>query len=72
MHVLEQPEVALPLAQENWLLQKEPWDARLLLEAALATGEPVAARAALDQLAKDKTDHAWLRRLAARLERHGQ
>jgi hypothetical protein len=43
---------ALRLAQHNWRTQREPWDLRLLLEAALAAGRPEAAEPAL----------AWLRR----------
>jgi tetratricopeptide (TPR) repeat protein len=34
LRLLGQPAVALPLARENWGIQKEPADARLLLEAA--------------------------------------
>ena len=34
----KQPERALALALENWAQQHEPWDARLVLEAALAAG----------------------------------
>lgn len=34
---------ALMLARENWAVQKEPADARLLVEAALAAGQPAAA-----------------------------
>jgi hypothetical protein len=42
---------ALALAQENFAIQREPWDARLLLEAALAARDLHAAQPAL----------AWLR-----------
>lgn len=34
---------ALQLAQDNWAAQHEPWDARLLIEAAQAAGRPEAA-----------------------------
>ena len=37
------PVRALRLAQDNWRAQREPEDARLLLEAALAAGQPAAA-----------------------------
>jgi Tfp pilus assembly protein PilF len=43
LHLLQQPAEALRLAQENWQAQHETWDARLMLEAALAAGEPDAA-----------------------------
>lgn len=34
---------ALRLAQDNWAIQHEPWDARLLLAASLAANQPAAA-----------------------------
>jgi tetratricopeptide (TPR) repeat protein len=38
---------ALALARANWDVQHEPWDVRILLEAALAAGDPKAAAPAL-------------------------
>jgi tetratricopeptide (TPR) repeat protein len=38
------PALALRYAQDNWALQHEPWDARLLVEAAAAAGRPQAAQ----------------------------
>lgn len=38
LHLLNKPDKALELAQKNWLVQREPRDARILLEAALASG----------------------------------
>lgn len=43
LHLLKQPDKALKLAVANWQVQKEPADARILLEAALAAHEPEAA-----------------------------
>ena len=43
LHLLQQPAEALRLAEENWQQQHETWDARLVLEAAQAAGEPDAA-----------------------------
>ncbi|MGQ0697991.1 MAG: tetratricopeptide repeat protein [Panacagrimonas sp.] len=37
------PERTLEIALENWAIQHEPWDARVLLEAAKAAGRPAAA-----------------------------
>jgi tetratricopeptide (TPR) repeat protein len=34
------PQTALDLARKNWQVQREPWDTRLLLEAAVAAQEP--------------------------------
>jgi len=39
LHLLNNPRTALRLAQENWLVQKEPADLRILLEVASATGD---------------------------------
>jgi len=39
LHLLNKPEPALELAQINWSVQREPRDARILLEAALASGK---------------------------------
>lgn len=43
LHLLGQPQEALQLALANWEVQREVWDARLVLEAALASGAPQAA-----------------------------
>src|SRR6266480_2648592 len=58
----------LALAKENWTLQREPRDARILLEAALAANDPKAAQPALYWLARTGYQDPYLRRLAARLE----
>jgi hypothetical protein len=59
----------LSLAKENWTLQREPRDARVLLEAALATNDPAAARPALDWLASSGYEDPYLRRLGAQVRR---
>jgi hypothetical protein len=41
---------ALQLAKANWDVQREPWDARIYLEAALAAGDRSAARPVLEWL----------------------
>lgn len=43
LRLLKQPEAALKLARANWAVQKEPADARILLEAARAAGKAHAA-----------------------------
>ena len=43
LHVERDPETALAIAQRNWVVQRAPWDARVLLEAALAARQPEAA-----------------------------
>jgi hypothetical protein len=52
LHLLDAPKSALKLAQENWQVQKEPADIRILLEAALAAHDAAEADAARDWLRK--------------------
>jgi len=64
----QQPGEALTLAQRNWAKgQREPQDARLLLEAALAARQPEAAREVLDWLARVKLEDQRLTELSRRL-----
>ncbi len=58
---------ALLLAQQNFAVQSEPADARILLEAALAARNPAAARPALDWLAASGIQSVALQPLAAAL-----
>jgi hypothetical protein len=64
---LKQPEPALRLARENWAVQREPSDARLLLESAIANDEPQAAQPVLDFLAQTKLEDVQLAALGERL-----
>jgi hypothetical protein len=68
LHLLKQPDKALKLAQANWQLQKEPKDARILLEASIAANDPNAAEPVLELLRQTGMEHAQLRRLADRLK----
>ena len=67
LHVLKRPEDALRLAQRNWQVQREPRDARALLEAALALRRPAAAQPALDWMTQSRIEDWYLERLAAQL-----
>jgi hypothetical protein len=58
---------ALQLAQSNYAVQREPADARMLLEAALAAKQPAAAAPALQWLTDSGIESQVLRDLAARL-----
>ena len=58
---------ALRLAQENWLTQHEPSDARMLLEAALGAKNPAAAKPALDWLAQSHIEDRHLKKLAGQI-----
>ena len=65
------PREALRLARANFASQREPRDARILLEAALAAGEPEAAAPALAWLERTRLEDVALRRLAARVRAGG-
>jgi predicted Zn-dependent protease len=66
--LLGNKEKALALAQENWKLQREPRDARILLEAALAMKDPTTAQEALDWLERSGHEDPGLRRTAEKLK----
>ena len=59
---------ALVLAKQNYAVQKEPADARILLEAALAARQPAAAQPVLDWLASSGVESVVLRALAGQLK----
>jgi hypothetical protein len=61
------PKAALAAALENWKTQREPRDAAVLLEAALAARQPKAAAPALRWLEESRFESARLRKLAAAL-----
>jgi len=63
------PARALRLAAQNWTIQREPADARVLLEAAAKAGRPDAAAPALAWLAETGCEWPRLRDLAAALRR---
>jgi Tfp pilus assembly protein PilF len=61
------PQSALDMARRNWQVQREPWDTRLLLEAAIAAEQPQAAIEALDFLQKAKLEDPIIEPLARQL-----
>lgn len=69
LHLLKDPQEALRLAEANWAQQREPWDVRILLEAALAAGAPDAARPVLDWLATAHLEDEQVQALVAKLAR---
>ncbi len=62
------PETALEMAQSNWRLQREPWDVRVLLEAALAAHRPQAAAPVLEFLRETKLEDPVIEPLARTLQ----
>jgi tetratricopeptide (TPR) repeat protein len=69
LELQHEPQVALGLARRNWQVQREPWDTRLLLQAALAAGQPQAAAEALEFLQKTKLEDPVIEPLAQELRR---
>ena len=59
---------ALALARENWAVQREPADGRILLEAAVAARDVAAAQPVLDWMAASGIESVPLRGLADRLK----
>lgn len=64
LHVRGNAQAALKLAQLNWAVQKETADMRVLLEAALAAGDPNAAAPVRDWLRRHAVEDVTLARLA--------
>ncbi len=71
LHLLGEPERALRLAKENWRVQREPWDARLVLEAALAAGAAAAAAPVVEWLEEVRLEDVRIGPLIRRLEAAG-
>ena len=67
LQILNRPDEALKLAESNWRVQREPRDARVLLDAAIAANRPDAARPVLDWITQTGIEDWYLRRLAAKL-----
>lgn len=65
LHLLGDARAALRLAQENWQVQKEPADLRVLMQAAVAAGDAATLRAARDWIVGTGLEDVELRRLAA-------
>jgi Tfp pilus assembly protein PilF len=72
LHVENDPKKALMLAQENWKVQREPRDARIFLEAALALKNAAAAKPALQWLEDSRIEDHSLARLARQLNGAGK
>ena len=64
LQLQQRPEEALRLAQRNWLVQREPRDARVLLDAALALRRPQAAQPVLDWMTRSNIEDWYLQRAA--------
>ncbi|AVR95204.1 hypothetical protein [Pseudoduganella armeniaca] len=60
LHLRGEPAAALALARQNWQVQKEPADLRILLEAAQLAGDERTARAARDWMRRNGTQDVML------------
>lgn len=69
LHLRGDVPAALALAKKNWAVQKEPADARLLLEAALAARDIAAAQPVLQWMASTGFEDRQATALAARLRK---
>jgi tetratricopeptide (TPR) repeat protein len=63
LSVLKEPKDALKLAKANWLVQHEPQDAKILLEAAIASRELTAAKPVLEWFETTKLEDAAIAKL---------
>ena len=64
LRLRQDPATALRLAQENYAVQREPRDARVLLEASIATKDSASAQVVRDWMLRSGFEDARLRRLA--------
>lgn len=64
-----QPHEGLRLAEANWAVQREPADARVFLEAALAAGTPHSTRPVVEWMRENNVEDATLQRLLQRLRK---
>ncbi|MGI8740653.1 MAG: hypothetical protein ACR2KU_13925 [Gammaproteobacteria bacterium] len=67
LHLLDRPRAALQLARLNWRTQHEPEDARIFVQAALATGRPKIAEPILAFLERSGLEDTRLERLTRRV-----
>ena len=67
--LLGNPQQALRLAQMNWKVQREPADARILLETALAAGNRTAAQPMLDWLSMNHVEDLHLQKLVTLIQK---
>lgn len=68
LNLLNQPERALQLALANWSEQREPKDARIVLEAAYAANQAAAAQDVINLLDSTKMESVTLSRLRQQLQ----
>jgi hypothetical protein len=68
LHVLEKPVEALALAKANWSVQHEPLDAKILLEAAIASRQFEAAKPVLEWFNTTKLEDVRIAKLVSQVK----
>lgn len=68
LDIKNNPKQALDFARQNWQVQREPRDARVFLEAAIAANDAQAAQPVLQWLQASRIEDAYLARLARQLQ----
>jgi hypothetical protein len=68
LHLLNDPKTALKLAEENWQVQKEPADIRILLESALAAHDATSLESARGWLKQTGLEDLQLEKLLKPLQ----
>ena len=68
LHIRGDAKTALALAQQNWAVQKESADMRMLLEAAASTGDKAAAAPVVDWVAKHAVEDVAVARLVKQIK----
>jgi Tfp pilus assembly protein PilF len=68
LHLLNDPKTALSLAEENWKVQKEPADIRILLESALAADDAASLESARGWLKQTGLEELQLEKLLKPLQ----
>ena len=69
LRLMNNPQRALALAKLNWQIQKEPADARIYLEAAIAMHDKIEASSVIHWLATNQQEDATLSRLISSYKR---
>jgi hypothetical protein len=72
LQVQNDPKKALALARENWKVQREPRDAQIFLEAAIAAKDPEAAQPVQQWLQESGIEDRYLRSLGQQLKGAGK
>ena len=69
LRLMHNPAKALEVAQQNWLVQKEPADARVYLEAAVAANNKSAVATMVDWLKVNHLEDAALKKIIAQYQK---